>query len=59
MDAFWEGFYKKSSKSTIEEWAEDSKKPPRDKDKEEKQRPADPVTASSSYTPDTYWRSWP
>jgi len=57
MEDFWHGFFKKAE-GIIEEWEREA----REKDKElasKKTTPADVITQSMGFTPDTYWRSWP
>jgi hypothetical protein len=54
MDEFWAGFEKRAE-DIIEKWQEQSGKKKEKKDRLE----VDPLTLSSSFTPDTYWRSWP
>lgn len=66
MDDFWKGFYKKSDVNNEEvasrdlgglvaEFNKKSKKDP----EQPKNLEIDPQTLSQSFTPDTYWRSWP
>lgn len=57
MEDFWHGFFKKAE-GIIEEWKREAK----EKEEElasKKPAPADVITQSMSFTPDTYWRSWP
>jgi hypothetical protein len=54
MGEFWVGFEKRAE-DIITKWQEQSGKKKEKKDRLE----VDPLTLSSSFTPDTYWRSWP
>ena len=59
MEHFWEGFEKRAeaARDELDEWVEESLR------KSEKGQPKNlnisPQVASQSFTPDTYWRSWP
>jgi len=73
MDFFWAGFYKKAASSLdtkdccvpkldtnpIDEWQHESEEADKASHKGSGGAKVDPVTIAQSFTPDTYWRSWP
>lgn len=59
MDEFWSGFYKKAE-DAVSAWQEESEEEAKKSTRKSKSNvEIDPRTISQSFTPDTYWRSWP
>lgn len=64
-EAFWVGFFKHAlDKNTGQDqllgmWAENIEEGDKKKQKPQERLKLDPVVIAQSFTPDTYWRSWP